>query len=254
MTGDLININGHQLYLEVTGAEAGFPVVLLHHGLGSVYSWSQQIHALVDAGFRVVAYDRWGYGNSDQRKQLRVPYFEEDLSDLDQILKHLKINLAALVGHSDGGTIALYFAARYPQRIACVVTIAAHIYIEKKMHAGIDGLLKNYQIKESFRKGMQRAHGSAADRVFQNWYRAWSQPEVLTWDMRNVLNQISCPSFIVQGLCDEHATPAHAEDLADSINASELWLVPGIGHMLPQEAPSEFNQRLIAFLLAQCPL
>jgi pimeloyl-ACP methyl ester carboxylesterase len=252
MTGNLVNINGHELYFEVAGAESGYPVVLLHHGLGSIYSWSEQIPALVEAGYRVIAYDRWGYGNSEQREQLCVPFFEDDLSDLDQLINFLKIRRAALIGHSDGGTIALYYAAKHPQLVSCIVTIAAHIYIEPNMHTGIDGLLKSYQNKERFREGMHRAHGDNADIVFQNWYRAWVQQDNLSWDMRAILKLISCPLLVVQGLEDEHAFPKHAEDLAESVPVSELWLANEVGHMLPQDAPQEFNRRLIAFLLDQC--
>jgi len=252
VASDLININGHELFVEVAGEESGYPVILLHHGLGSIYSWSRQIPALVNAGFKVLAYDRWGYGNSQPREYLSVPFFEDDLSDLYQLLSHLKIKRAALVGHSDGGTIALYFATKYPQLTSCVVTIAAHIYVEPKMYGGIDALLESYQNKDSFRRGMKKAHGNAADSVMQNWYGAWARQENLSWDMRNLLNQISCPSLVVQGVGDEHASPKHAQDLADSLANAELWLVPEVGHMLPQDAAQEFNRRLIAFLHERC--
>lgn len=252
MASDLININGHELSFEVAGAIAGYPVVLLHHGLGSIYSWSEQIPALVDAGFKVIAYDRWGYGCSEQREQISVPYFEDDLDDLEQLLIYLNISQAALVGHSDGGTIALYFGASHPQLVSCIVTIAAHIYVEPKMHAGIDLLFESYQNKERFREGMQRAHGDNADRVVQNWYRAWARQGNINWDMRGILKLISCPVLVVQGLEDEHASPKHAEDIVDAVTASELWLAPDMGHMLPQDAPQELNRRLLAFLLDRC--
>ena len=56
-----------------------------------------------------------------------------------------------------------------------------------------------------------------------------------SWDMRPILRQIGCPTLVVQGEADEHATPQHARDIADGIPGAELWLVPGAGHMLPQE-------------------
>jgi len=68
------------------------------------------------------------------------------------------------------------------------------------------------------------------------------------WDMRHVLAQISCPTLVVQGEEDEHATPQHAKDIAGSIPDSELWIIPGAKHMLPLENADEFNPRLIQFL------
>ena len=66
--------------------------------------------------------------------------------------------------------------------------------------------------------------------------------------MRPTINQIACPTLIVQGLDDEHATAQHARDIAAAIPGAELWLVPGAGHMLPQDFPEEFNQRMLKFL------
>ena len=66
--------------------------------------------------------------------------------------------------------------------------------------------------------------------------------------MRPVSSQISCPTLVIQGLEDGHASPQHARDIADSIPGADLWLVPGAGHMLPQTHPEEFNLRLRQFL------
>jgi pimeloyl-ACP methyl ester carboxylesterase len=66
--------------------------------------------------------------------------------------------------------------------------------------------------------------------------------------MRSQLNQISTPTLVVQGREDEHASPEHARDLADTIPEAELWLVPEASHMLPQQIPDKFNQRSLVFL------
>ena len=68
-------VNGHNLHVEQYGPENGPAVVLLHHGLGSVQAWKAQTQALVQAGYRVVVYDRWGYGKSDPRPQARPANF-----------------------------------------------------------------------------------------------------------------------------------------------------------------------------------
>ena len=130
-------INGHNLNVERNGPENRPCVVLLHHGLGSVKAWRGQMSALVDAGYHVIAYDRWGYGGSDGRPGLDLPTFTTDIDDLHILLEQLGIRRAALVGHSDGGTIALYYAAQYPDEVTCLVTVAAHIYVEARMEPGI---------------------------------------------------------------------------------------------------------------------
>jgi pimeloyl-ACP methyl ester carboxylesterase len=244
-------INGHDLYIETHGASDAPVVVLLHPGLGSTQAWRAQLPALTDAGFRVMVYDRWGYGRSSPRPHLDPPRFEQDLADLWAVLDHLEIDAASLVGHSDGGTISLYAAAQAPERVTALVTVAAHIYLEQEtMEPGIQGILQAYQHSTRFRQGLQRVHGDKSDDVVQAWYQGWHTPDVIDWDMRPLLKTITCPALIVQGEDDEHASSQHAVDIAENIPGAELWLIPGVGHMVPQEAPREFNRRLVHFLSA----
>jgi pimeloyl-ACP methyl ester carboxylesterase len=238
----------HQLHVEEYGPEQGEPVFLLHHGLGSTRSWKEQIPAMSEAGLRVIVYDRWGYGKSDPRPRLDVPDFKDDLDDLARLLDQSGLERAALVGHSDGGTIALYFAAGNPRRVTKIVTIAAHIYFEPKMLPGIEGIHYTYDHDPDFQRKFARQHGTKAEDVFNHWYYGWKKPEHLSWDMRSVIPRISCPTLVIQGSEDEHATPQHARDIASLIPQAELWLLPGAGHMLPQDFPEAFNSRVIRFL------
>lgn len=153
-----------------------------------------------------------------------------------------------LIGQSDGGTIALYFAAQYPQRVAALVTVAAHIYIEPKMQPGIEDIRQTFEQDTRFRAGLRRLHGDKTEAVFRNWYEGWRKPVSLAWDMRPLLRQITCPTLVVQGMDDEHATPQHAGDLAAAIPGAELWLEADVGHMLPQDKPEVFNHKIVVFL------
>ncbi|MBT3390935.1 MAG: alpha/beta hydrolase [Chloroflexi bacterium] len=241
-------INDHNLHIETHGPVDGLPVVLLHHGLGSVRAWRNQIPVLAAAGYRVVAYDRWGYGQSDARTHLDAPGFKTDLADLQVILSTFNVQPVTLIGHSDGGTIALYYAAQNPESVAALVTMAAHIYLEPKMEPGIQGIRHNFEHDARFRKGMQLVHGDKYETVFWNWFNGWHTPAAADWDMRSQLAAIRCPALIIQGENDEHATPQHARDIASAIPGAQLWLAPRANHMLPQERAVPFNERLLEFL------
>lgn len=247
-----LRANGHLLYVEAvspSGNLAGSPVViLLHHGLGSLRSWSETLPDLVAAGYRVVAYDRWGYGHSDPRRRVGVPYFEDDLKDLQAVCRRIGVTPVSLIGHSDGGTIALYYAARFPEQVAALVVVAAHIYVEQEMESGILSVRSAYERDERFRAGLRRLHGEKTDQVFYNWFDGWRRPKNRNWDMRAQLERITSPTLVVQGMEDEHATPQHARDIAAAIPAAGLWLAPGARHMLPQDLSEEFNRRIITFL------
>jgi pimeloyl-ACP methyl ester carboxylesterase len=245
---EICRINDHNLYVEFYEHADGPAVIFLHHGLGSVKSWKDQAPYFAARGYRVLVYDRWGYGKSDHRSHFSMPFFEEDLADLESLMNTFQIDRAALIGHSDGGTIALYFAAQQPERAACLVTVAAHAFVEDTMPVGIYGICEAYERDEKFRDKLQRVHGDKTEKVFWGWCNSWMEERNLNWDMRAEMKRIRCPSLIIQGIDDEHATPQHAREIAKSINDAELWLVPEASHMLPQDNPEVFNQKIIEFL------
>jgi len=243
-----LEVNGRKLWVESAGPENGPVVIFLHHGLGAIRSWKEQMGVFSTAGFRVMAYDRWGHGKSDSRGYWSMPNFEQDLADLEAILDKLGHRRVSLVGHSDGGTIAMLHAVNHPEQITRLVLIAAHIYIEPKINTGIRSIKHQFEGDHRFRRQMHRVHGDNSEPLFWGWFNGWSNPSILDWNMRPVINQISCPTLVVQGLEDEHASPQHARDIADSIPEADLWLVPGAGHMLPQDHPEAFNRRVLQFL------
>ncbi|RPI21206.1 MAG: alpha/beta hydrolase [Chloroflexota bacterium] len=244
----MIRIGDHSLYVEEFGPESGPAVVLLHHGLGSTRAWKGQAPVLAEAGYRVLAYDRWGYGASDPRPQLSIPFFEEDRCDLLSLLDDKGIEWPMLVGHSDGGTLALYFAAEHPERVAALVTIAAHVYVEPKMKSEIETIKAQFDSDARLREGLRRIHGEKYADIFSGWFEGWRRKPNLEWDICPQLGKITCPALVVQGEQDEYATPQHAADIAAAIPGASIWLVPGGRHMLTQELSGEFNDRLLTFL------
>jgi len=250
----LVPVNGHQIYVETHGPIQGPPVVLLHHGIGAVRSWKEQTPLLAETGYRVLVYDRWGHGKSEARPSLGMPYFEDDLADLEFLLDRFHIQGVVLIGHSDGGKIAMYYTARCPQRVGSLIVISPHVYVELRMGAGIQGVLQNFEDDFRFREKLRRVHGEKFEALFRGWYEGWTDPRNLSWDMRPILRQITCPTLVIQGLEDEHATPQHARDVAAAIPGAELWLLPRAGHMLPQDFPEAFNSKMLEFLAQIAPL
>lgn len=246
--GRRVKVHGHRLYYECHGPKDGTPLVLLHHGLGSTRAWKHQVPALAGAGFRVVVYDRWGYGASDPRPRLDVPHFAQDVADLAALLDTSGIVQALLVGHSDGGNVALAFAAAYPQQALAVVAVAAHIYLEDTMPQGIAQVAETYRTHPAVRAALDRAHHGRGEQVFRLWYEAWTQPALKHWDARPQFRAVTCPTLVIQGDADEHATPRHAQDLAAALPQAQVVIVSGGRHMLPQEQPETFNRLVLKFL------
>lgn len=248
-----VPINGHEIYRELHGPRAGPTMVLLHHGLGSVRAWRTITPGLASGGFRVMAYDRWGYGRSARRPAFDIPSFRTDLDDLGALLDREGIERTVLVGHSDGATIALLWAAACPERVEAVVCVAAHAYVEPKMDEGIEGIRRQWRSDPGFQEALERVHGPRAASVIEGWLEAWHRPENRDWDIRDRLHAVVAPTLVAQGTGDGHATPEHARSIAAALPYSQLWLPEGAGHMLPQERPDAFTARALAFLDEVCP-
>jgi len=131
--------------------------------------------------------------------------------------------------------------------VTSLLIVSAHIYIEPKMSQGVLSVRKDFEEDNRFQKNMRRVHGHNSQALFWRWFNGWNKPTIQDWDMRPTINQITCPTLVAQGLEDEHTTAQHAQNMAAAIPGAKLWLVPGAGHMLPQDFPEEFNQRMLKF-------
>src|SRR4030095_3730611 len=99
--------------------EGAGQVVMLIHGLpGSAYDWDPLPEQLVAAGFRVVRYDRVGYGHSDRRANDGEHRIEVNAAEVMALASALRLEAPLLVGWSYGGGVALRAAADYPERVA----------------------------------------------------------------------------------------------------------------------------------------
>jgi pimeloyl-ACP methyl ester carboxylesterase len=243
-------VGGHRLYWEIYGPEEAPTVTLLHHGLGSIRSWRWQIPAFVAEGWQVLAFDRWGYGESEPRAAFKPGFLEVDAREAIGLLQALRLKGTSLVGHSDGGSIALLMAAEHPERVSSLVVVSAHIYVEPKMEAGLEGIHTASQVPP-LSAALRRQHGPKADALVRAWLEGWREHGKETLQLERSLASIRAPTLVIQGELDEHASPQHAKDIAAGIEGSELWLIPGVAHMPIHEVPETFNRRVLAFLAGE---
>lgn len=241
-------VQDHRLYWQSFGEEqAEHTVLLLHHGLGSVRSWRRQIPTLAEQGWRIIAFDRWGYGRSDPRPAFEAGFLQNESQIALELMNALKIERASLIGHSDGGSIAILMSAAAPERVLRLVLVAAHIYVEPKMVSGLQSILEAAETP-AMKRALKRDHGPKAGKLLHAWLEGWQAHGRETLDLVRVLPRIQCPTLVIQGLEDQHATSQHAQDMAAAIRHSSLWLIPRVAHMPMNEIPQAFNQRLVEFL------
>jgi pimeloyl-ACP methyl ester carboxylesterase len=193
----------HLETLELPGD--GTPLVLLHEGLGSVKLWRDFPQALQRAtGLPVVAFSRYGHGDSDPPPKPRTPSFmhEEALEVLPEFLADRGIEKPILVGHSDGASIALIHAAHHP--VEKVVAMAPHVFVEEICLVEIRKAKTAYE-EQGLRERLARHH-SDPDAAFYGWNSVWLDPEFPHWSIEEVLGSITAPLLLIQGEHDQYGT------------------------------------------------
>jgi pimeloyl-ACP methyl ester carboxylesterase len=242
----LYRLNDHQLYCEITGQ--GPPVVLLHHATGSSRSWRRQVPVLAQR-FTVVTFDRPGCGRSPDLAPWPADYLRRDVDDLLNLVDLLGIEQAALVGHSDGATIALLAAARRPAAIARVVAEAPHVTVETpRCPEAIRQAVQLIADNPALAAALARDHSERAMAVVQRWADRWLDPAFWIWDERPALAQIRCPVLVIHGADDPFFSVGQSQLVADSVASGTLWLLPGVGHSPHTEADDLYSERVVAFL------
>jgi pimeloyl-ACP methyl ester carboxylesterase len=230
--------------LDLPGAAPA--LVLLHEGLGSVELWrgfGDDLHRLT--GLRTVAFSRFGHGRSDPPPRPRTPGFmhEEARAVLPQVLAALGIRAPILVGHSDGASIALIFAAEHDA--TALVLLAPHVFVEDMSLSAIAGVRDTFETH--LRDRMAKYHDDP-EVTFRGWCDVWLDPEFRCWDLEPLLPSVTAPTLLIQGRDDEYATLAHVESIAAHVAGPAEVLVVDGGHSPHLEQREQVLAAVAAFV------
>jgi pimeloyl-ACP methyl ester carboxylesterase len=208
-------------------------LVLLHEGLGCVALWRDVPERLAaETGCGVFAYSRFGYGRSDPAQLPRPMTYmhDEALTVLPRVLIAARIERAVLLGHSDGGSIAaIYAGAVRDDRIAGLVLIAAHFFVEDLNLETIARIRDDYATTD-LRSRLARHH-TDVDNAFRGWNDAWLDPRFRAFDITAYLPGISVPVLALQGTDDPYGSAAQLDVLKRHMTAPlETRLILGARH------------------------
>ena len=242
---------GHRLEYARSGAERGgrSTLVLLHEGLGSIAMWRDFSQRLAHATQSpIVVYSRHGYGNSDALEARRgVAYMhDEALVTLPQFLDALSIERPLLVGHSDGGSIALIHAGGSGRAVAGVVTIAAHVIVEDISVASIAAARDAYRTTD-LRSKLARYHADV-DGAFWGWNDIWLDPAFRAWNIEEYLPRIACPILAIQGEDDEYGTMAQLARIARGARDVEIVRFDHCAHSPQRDQPDQLLTAIARFV------
>lgn len=250
-----LQVQGSTLQIEIAwvGSEdATAPVmVFLHEGLGSVTMWKDFPHALCcKLNMRGLVYSRPGYGASTPRAP-EQPWGTDFMHHqaqqvLPALLSKLDIQNPWLFGHSDGGSIALLFAAHFPTVPDCVIVVAPHIMVEDISIASIR-IARDAYVQQGLRERLARYHRDV-DSAFFGWNDIWLAPAFRNWNIEADLAPIRCPLLAIQGEDDEYGSLQQIFGIRDRVPATEVVVLADCGHSPHRDQPEKLTQAVQLFV------
>ena len=236
MIEGVIDVKGRNLFIKFNHSFENRPtIVFLHDSLGSVELWRDFPEKLAEATqCNVLIYDRLGYGKSFPMitHERENNYMQLEADVLNDLLSELNINDAVLFGHSDGGTIALIAASKYPEKVKAVICEAGHIFVE-----------------DITVKGLEKYHGDKVETIVKAWTEIWLSEKFKTWNIESFLKNITSPLLFIQGGNDEYGTLDQVEKTVSQVTGTaEKFIIPNVGHTPHKESPEIVLNKSIEFI------
>ena len=236
----------------------GVPVVFLHAATGSSRVWEHQFPVFAGRGYRVIAYDRRGWGRSVIDPEGVQPGTGAD--DLLALIAHLGIDRVHLVGTAAGGFVAFDFAVSFPERLRSLVVANSIGGMQDEDYLELGRRLRPPQFTQmppEFRE-LGPSYRAANPDGTRRWIELEriSRPEgpiAAAQLMKNrltfsLLETLRVPTLLLTGSADLYAPPPVLRLFAARIRNSESVIVPEAGHSSYWEQPELFNRALLEFI------
>ena len=255
-----IEVDGGRLYYEQAGE--GEPLVMIHDGLVHSAGYDSQFAAF-SGDYRVVRYDRRGYGRSPVAAE---PY--SNVSDLKAIFDSLDIGRAMVMGGSAGGRLAIDFTLRYPERVSTLVLVGAVVsgmpysthmitrggHLKASDNASPEAFRSYWYERDPYEMApnnleARRKVGALIEANPQNADR--TKPHLDVGPERpalGALGEIKVPTLVLVGEYDIPDCHAFAGAIEAGVPDAQRVVVPDAGHLIPIEQPQVFNELVRTFL------
>src|ERR1700689_751865 len=256
-SGTYADLPGVKLWFTDSGG-AGVPIVLLHPNTGTVEIWQPQIAAFAAAGYRVIAFDRKGWG-----KSVAEPASGERpgsvAGDLDALSRHLKLDKFHLLGIAGGGFVALDYAAWRPQTLRSLIVGGSTGSFEDKEIADFIARIAIPEIRKqsAHYREIGASYRGANPEGTKRWIDideharqpgAGFQPQLRTPNTLAKIATIPTPALIIAADPDLLAPPPLMRIWARSLQNYEWAEIHDAGHAMAWEQPGAFNDRVTDFL------
>lgn len=239
MNKGFINIDSHSIYYEYINDKFqnnDSPLIIfLHHGVGSIKQWGNFPLLLSNSlQYPALLYDRYGYGMSEGLKESRETDYlnhEANVVLTDLIEKLVIKNKVILIGHSDGGSIALIYASLANSQLSGLITIAPHVFVEDCSIEGIRKTVVEYKQADALYRGLRKYHHENTETMFYGWADVWLSKRFRNWSIVSLLSAIKAPLLAIQGDKDEYGTLSQVEAIKKQVkNKITTMIIKDCGH------------------------
>jgi pimeloyl-ACP methyl ester carboxylesterase len=245
---------GVRLWYKDTGGN-GIPVVFLHSNTGSSQNWEHQIPAFTAAGYRLIAFDRRGWGRTMPAAGAQPGTAADDLHAL---MKSLRIERFHLIGTAGGGFAALDYALSFPAELRTLVVANSIGGMQDEDYLELGRRLRPPQFDalppdlrelgpsyrasdpEGVRRWLELEHMSRQSGASAQPYR-----NRMTFSM---LYSIKLPTLFITGDADLYAPPPVLRMFTSRIKGAQSLIVPEAGHSTYWEKPDVFNRAVLDFI------
>ncbi len=250
----LTTINGRNIYYETHGD--GDTIVLLHHGFGCTKMWKDIYPPLLEKGYRIVMYDRRGYGQSEGGEDFREfyegdQYLAESVRELAALRDIVGFRSFHILGQCEGGVIGVEYAVMYPQQVKTLVVASTQCFSPTRMAALTEQKFpKPFQdLEQDLREKFIAWHGEDYAEPFYNQFRksggAYGSG---VFDLRGLLPSVKCPTLVLYPDRSFLFGVEQAVALYRHLPEGELAILANCGHNTYEERPQEYIRLVLDFL------
>lgn len=240
LSSDLIDVIDHGDFSQA--------LIFLHPGMGAKETWSRFPKLLCDElKTSGIVYTRPEYEVVDGQVSLPTDFIEREASRLEALLAEKGVENALIVGSSDGASIALEHAASFPQRVRCIVSIAAHVMVDPVMIEALNRLRRE-ALSEPTPQWLIAQFGANGVATALAWCKTWNALMTSGWSIEERLTAITCPVLAMQGTEDRNGALHQIDAIAAKVPNCRTSVLQGLGHFPFRQEPEKLCAHIAAFI------
>jgi len=250
------SVNGIKIYYEShgNGDEKG-TILLLHHGFGCVKTWEEIYPGLVDEGYRVIMYDRRGYGRSEKGPGFMDFYVSdrfrpESVEEMAALMNFFGIDRFHVIGQCEGGVVGVDYAAKFPDQIESMVIASTQCFSTIAMtEVDAQAFPKTFrELEPELKTKLIEWHGKDAEPFFDQFRQFGGSYGTNIFDLRPALSSVRCPALVLYPDRSFIFDVEQGVAMYRQLSRGELAVLPGCGHNTYQYRPEDYVRIVLDFL------